>query len=295
MISRDPLVTLTVTLLIVMPLFFFTQSKNQAEDRELTVLNQRLNKLEQQLKNLDPLPSFDEVDSIAERKQLFFAYFNKVALLEGAKIQAHRRVLLQSINEINNPGISEERIAYLYYLAELYGMPVSKEEGAADSLATQRLLDIDFLTELKRRVDVIPPSLLLVQAAIESAWGTSRFSTEANNYFGQWCFSQGCGLIPRQRSKGSSHEVRRFASPYESVSEYMRNLNSHRAYSDFRRQRALAREQGVPLSGRQLASELKRYSELGEAYVRLLRSMIASNNLQALDEHYQRDLLLVGT
>ena len=73
MISRDPLVTLTVTLLIVMPLFFFTQSKNQAEDRELTVLNQRLNKLEQQLKNLDPLPSFDEVDSIAERKQLFFA------------------------------------------------------------------------------------------------------------------------------------------------------------------------------------------------------------------------------
>lgn len=295
MISRDPLVTLTVTLLIVIPLFFFTQSKNQADDSALTALNERLNELERQLQHLDPLPKFASVDAIPERKRLFFAYFNKIALLEGAKIQAHRRVLQQSINEISEPGISEDREAYLYSLAERYGMLISNEGGSGASLAGQRQLDIDFLTELKRRVDVIPPSLLLVQAAIESAWGTSRFSTEANNYFGQWCFSRGCGLVPRQRSKGSSHEVRRFASPYESVSEYMRNLNSHRAYRDFRRQRALAREQGVALSGRQLASELKRYSELGEAYVRLLRSMIASNNLQALDEHYQRDLLLVGT
>ncbi|MDF1822681.1 MAG: glucosaminidase domain-containing protein [Alcanivoracaceae bacterium] len=135
------------------------------------------------------------------------------------------------------------------------------------------------IAELLRRVDIIPSDLALAQAALESAWGQSRFSRQGNNYFGQWCFTDGCGLVPRQRPDGARHEVAVFATPASSVRAYMRNLNSHPRYAMLRRLRAQQRQQGKEPSGYQMAAGLEGYSAIGQQYVRTVRGLIRSNDL----------------
>ena len=137
--------------------------------------------------------------------------------------------------------------------------------------------------ELIRRVDVIPTSLVLAQAANESAWGTSRFAREGNNIFGQWCFDEGCGLVPNRRGEDASHEVRAFASVEAAVRAYFRNLNTHPSYEDLRTLRASMRMQGLPLNSMVLARGLTRYSERGMDYVLELQDMIRINELRERD------------
>ena len=127
---------------------------------------------------------------------------------------------------------------------------------------------------------MIPNSLALVQAANESAWGTSRFARDANNYFGQWCFTRGCGLIPANRIEGAHHEVQRFSSPKESVASYLNNLNTHNAYAQLRSIRSNAVKNGEPITGYLLAAGLGKYSERGEAYIEEIRTMIRVNHLE---------------
>ena len=148
---------------------------------------------------------------------------------------------------------------------------------------------------LLRRVDVVPPSLALAQAANESAWGTSRFARDGNNYFGQWCFEQGCGLVPKRRDEGRAHEVATFSSPVESVERYMANLNTHDAYRPLRERREQLRESEAPITGIQLAAGLEKYSERGEEYIAELRSMIRFNNLGAYDKVQIADMGRDGT
>ena len=143
------------------------------------------------------------------------------------------------------------------------------------------------LNELLLRIDMVPAALILAQSANESAWGTSRFATEANNFFGIWCFSKGCGLKPRLRDEGLHHEVASFKDVQSGLNRYMHTINSHSAYKKLRQIRGELRGEQKDLSGTQLARGLSRYSERGQDYVEEIQAMISYNKL----EEYNRDLL----
>ncbi len=139
------------------------------------------------------------------------------------------------------------------------------------------------LKGLRTRMDVIPPSLAIAQAAEESGWGTSRFVREGNALFGQWTFSGNRHMVPRKRDAGRKHQVQAFPSLIEGVRAYMENLNTHRAYRGFRELRSVRRAKSQPLHGLELATTLTGYSERGEKYVETIQGLIRFNRLQALD------------
>lgn len=117
----------------------------------------------------------------------------------------------------------------------------------------------------------------MIQAANESAWGQSRFAQQGNNLFGQWCFSEGCGLVPSQRGSDADHEVRTFDSINDSVASYLHNLNTSHAYADLRDIRADLRANNQPFDALMLAEGLSQYSTRGEEYVEEIQMMIRSN------------------
>lgn len=150
------------------------------------------------------------------------------------------------------------------------------------------------LTEQKRQtlleeIDILPPSLVLAQAAEESGWATSRFTVEGNAFFGQWDFS-GDGMIPKQQRKAlGNYGLARFDTPLASVEGYMLNLNTHKAYKKLRRLRASLRANDAPITGIELAGTLDKYSERGQAYIDGIRQMIRHNSLDQVDEAYLSD------
>lgn len=215
---------------------------------------------------LDPIQAnvfdYNNVKNTAEKKKAFFDTLRPIVVNQNQKIRDSRqRILFAKENSIDHEWLSS--------LAEKY--KIEWDNGKPD---WQSLLV---------RVDTIPVDLVLTQAANESAWGTSRFAQQANNLFGQWCFSQGCGIIPKQRDGGMKHEVRAFDSINQSVSSYMHNINTTRAYKALRQLRAELREQGEKVSGMQLANGLKSYSSRGQEYVKELQSMIKTNRTLMLD------------
>ncbi len=215
----------------------------------------------------DPVPDFANIKDVKQKKQAFFDFIYQHALTENQAIMRERAILEANTEK-----------AQIKALCEKY----SKNCETVDAMKREALLS---------RVDVIPPSLILAQAANESAWGTSRFATQANNYFGQWCFSKGCGLVPLRRNAGSTHEVRKFNHAQASVRSYLMNLNTGRAYQGIRDMRAQGRTQSQTLSGIDLAAGLKQYSERGQAYVKELRSMIRYNKLvEKYDDQFWQTL-----
>lgn len=138
--------------------------------------------------------------------------------------------------------------------------------------------------ELLRRVDAVPPSLALAQAAIESGWGTSRFARTGNALYGQWTWSEDSGLIPLLRGEGLTHRIRAFDYLLQSVYSYTRNLNTHAAYEEFRAFRSRRRIAGQFPSSLALTPTLSAYSERGVEYVNDLQRIIRSNRLEALDQ-----------
>lgn len=136
---------------------------------------------------------------------------------------------------------------------------------------------------LLKRIDTIPVSLAVAQAATESAWGKSRFAREANNLFGIWTYDESKGLVPKRRGEGKTHLVRKFDSRGESVRYYMHNLNSHPAYEALRTIRAEHRRKGEPPDGMGLAEGLESYSAKGQDYIDLIRRVIRQNSLALLD------------
>lgn len=136
---------------------------------------------------------------------------------------------------------------------------------------------------LLKRVDIVPTSMVVAQAANESAWGTSRFAKQALNYFGQWCYRQGCGLVPRQRAAGAKFEVKKFPSIFASIQAYLRNLNTHYSYKDFRQMRYQLRVAKKSLDPLLLITGLEAYSQRRKAYVKTIASIINSYQLQRFD------------
>jgi len=135
-------------------------------------------------------------------------------------------------------------------------------------------------------------SLAMAQAAIESGWGTSRFAIHGNAIFGQWTTAGGRGLVPTGREEGKTHKVRAFDRLSDSVNAYILNLNTHRAYRGLRELRQEARKDGKRPNGLVLAAGLEPYSERGEEYVELLRSLIRVNRLTPLDDAVLSDKVI---
>lgn len=219
----------------------------------------------------EPLPNFDRYPDVTEKKAAFFSYLYSRTVLVNSRILLERQRLhdLQGKSELG-----EEDVEWL--AAQAARLRIDEDNGSDEMF---RLL--------LRRLDTVPPSLVLAQAANESAWGTSRFAREGNNLFGQWCFSPGCGLVPLGRPEGASYEVARFRSAYHSVRSYVQNLNRHPSYQVLRDRRAAARENNERPTGVQLAAGLGSYSERGDAYIQEIRHMIRQNNLVWYDQKYR--------
>ena len=139
------------------------------------------------------------------------------------------------------------------------------------------------LSTLKVRMDEIPVSLAIAQAAKETGWGTSRFAQEGNALFGQWTWS-GEGLKPKDADKNQGHKVMRFNVLQASVRAYQRNINTHSSYEDFRLARAKLRDLGEPLDSMILSEYLDKYAETGNEYVKVLQKIIQQNNLKDFDD-----------
>jgi Bax protein len=214
----------------------------------------------------EPMPDFREYVAGAERKAAFFEFVRPLIRAENDRLREDRK-RLQAIVAEADPGFFDRR--WLAELAEQYGID---EPGLDDLALAERLLV---------HVDVVPMSLALAQAAKESGWGTSRFARHGYNLFGEWCFEEGCGMVPRARSEGRSHEVESFRSPRESVASYLNNINTHPQYQAFREARARQRAEDSRLSGVVLAAELGQYSERRDAYVKEIVQLIRSNELEA--------------
>lgn len=214
------------------------------------------------------VPDFGGIADVREKKNTFFNFMKPLVEGENDRILASRQRILELSNK---PAVSASEREFLLELAKRYGM---KDTGSIDGA---------FFEELLARVDIIPVSLALVQSANESGWGTSRFALQGNNYFGQWCFSKGCGIVPGSRPDGQTYEVRKFEDVVASVRSYIHNLNTHFKYESMRELRESRRLSGRPVTGPVLAQGLYGYSIRGIDYVEELVSMIASNGLLRYD------------
>jgi len=208
------------------------------------------------------------VKDISERKRLFFLSLLPSVLLANREITWQREQFLIALNHHQS------------------GLPLTAPQQLLINRLTKQyrlrrnpLTDPQSRARLLRRLDILPPDLVLAQAANESGYGTSRFARLGNNLFGQWTYATGTGLIPKRRTAGQRHEVRRFNSLYDSVRSYMDNLNSHRAYRSLRTIRAQKRSRGQALTGIDLAAGLRLYSSRRDAYVAEIRAIIRGNRL----------------
>jgi len=207
-----------------------------------------------------------EVKQASHRKEVFLSVMLPLVLEANEKVMQKRAQLLV---------IDAKQAA---------GYPLSDEQQARlEAIADEYDTDPERIDLLLRRVDAVPPSLALAQAAIESGWGTSRFVREGNAIFGQWTWGEGKGIVPTGREEGKSHKIKSFGQIMDSVRSYVHNLNTHRAYQDFRAKRQHLRAEGKRLSGLSLVPTLHAYSELKGKYLGLLRSIITVNELQPLD------------
>ena len=220
------------------------------------------------------VPDFGNIPDVDEKKELFFDFIEPFIDQVNVQIIEQRKRIIAIRDKVlsgGKPTVTE--LDYLASMAEQYEMEA------------EDLTSLEFLTVLLRRVDKIPASLALAQAANESAWGTSRFAQDGYNFFGQWCYTDGCGIVPNRRLQGATHEVKSFESVRDSVQAYIHNLNTFPSYQMLRRIRQQMRQQNRPLDGVSLADGLESYSSRGLDYIEELQNMIYSNNLLARDDH----------
>lgn len=221
------------------------------------------------------LPDFSSIQDVNQKKQAF-EDFLLPAIYQANRQVLEERTFLQGLDFNNLTKPQKQRLAVL---ADKY-QQVRKTKQTKEQ----------WKQALLKKVDIIPPSLALAQAANESAWGTSRFATEGLNFYGQWCFSVGCGLVPEERPDGKKYEVRLFESPSESVQAYINNLNAFHTYRDLRQLRLELRNKNQDLTGIALAEGLLAYSQRREEYIKEIQAMIRFNDWQKLDQDWTRSL-----
>tara|TARA_B100001057_G_scaffold500553_1_gene616282 strand:+ start:3129 stop:4289 length:1161 start_codon:yes stop_codon:yes gene_type:complete len=202
------------------------------------------------------------IENTQERKEFFIQIILPLILQENNNIRLDRKRLFSIINKNNNTNLEKKWLEKKY---KQYGV-VSKD-----------------LSVLKIRIDEVPVSLAIAQAAKETGWGTSRFAQEGNALFGQWTWS-GEGLKPKEADQSKGHKVMKFNVLQASVRAYQRNLNTHKSYQNFRLARAELRDMGKPLDSIILSQFLKNYAETGTKYVDVLQKIIKQNNLKDFDD-----------
>ena len=258
--------------------YYFSQSPDRAPDKapEEKVVSvpkapEKKDVVKKTLPTSKHIPDFGAIKDVKEKKRTFIE-FMLVRIIEANKSISEQRNVVRGLHAQwqQNPALSPAKIAQVTTFAEKYGV--------STTTTVAKMLD-----QLLVRVAEVPPSLAIAQAANESAWGTSRFARKGNNFYGQWCFVKGCGLVPKQRSKGDIQEVKKFSSPLGSVTSYMRNLNTHRSYALLRKIRYQSLVKGKKPLGVDLARGLIRYSERRQAYVDEIISMIKYNKLGRFD------------
>ena len=213
---------------------------------------------------------------LGENKQDFIETLLPHIDKENRRLSKLRRDVIGLFTRVDNGKNNQAEILRLEKLAGQYrvdGDP-STSESARD--------------ELLRKIDIIPSSLALAQAANESAWGKSRFATEANNLFGIWTYDESKGLKPKNREQGKTHLVRIFADVGDSVRYYMHTLNSHPAYAPLREIRGQLRESRQVIDGHELASGLEKYSAKGQKYIDLIQRLIRQHEWARLDSDHQQ-------
>ena len=202
------------------------------------------------------------IESTKERKEFFIQIILPLILEENNNIRLDRKRLFSIINKSNNTNLEKKWLQKKY---KQYG--VSSKD----------------LSILKIRMDEVPVSLAIAQAAKETGWGTSRFAQEGNALFGQWTWS-GEGLKPKEADENKGHKVMKFNVLQASVRAYQRNLNTHKSYRSFRLARAELRDRSKPLDSIILSKFLDNYAETGEKYVEVLQKIIEQNNLKDFDD-----------
>ncbi|MCF2902743.1 glucosaminidase domain-containing protein [Pseudoalteromonas sp. OFAV1] len=201
------------------------------------------------------LPGMDNSMSVQERKEAFFEAVYQEALGASKRVVDDKNYLNQDRN--------------LNSLCIKYKVKCNSETTGL---------------ELAKKVDLIKPSQILAQAAIESGWGTSRFALEGNNIFGVWCWTEGCGLKPSGAPEESKYWVKRYSSIKESINDYILNLNTHDAYQKFRDIRFKSDDVIEQLNG------LEKYSQEEGEYIAKLQAIIKYNNLKQYDERFEIDI-----
>ena len=202
------------------------------------------------------------IENSKKRKEFFIQIVLPLIIEENNNIKLDRKTLFTIINKNNNSNSEKKWLEKKY---KQYGVKSGD------------------LSSLKIRMDEIPVSLAIAQAAKETGWGTSRFALEGNALFGQWTWS-GEGLKPKEAKEGENHKVMKFNILQASVRAYQRNINTHSTYKDFRKARAKLRDSNKPLDSIVLSKYLNKYAETGNQYVEVLQKIIKQNKLQDFDD-----------
>ncbi len=193
---------------------------------------------------------------VKDKKKRFFDFMRPIINAENNKVLVLREALVAAKKNNN-------KSSFVAKTAESYSV-----DWDAGSKNWDKLLE---------RVDAVALEVVLAQSANESAWGQSRFATQGNNLFGQWCYKKGCGIVPKKRDKGSRHEVAKFSSVNKSVRSYLKNINTGRVYAPLRQIRKKNRQAIKKPDAIAQAGGLIKYSQRREAYVKEIRSMIRYN------------------
>ena len=209
----------------------------------------------------------DKIKTIKAKKETFLQIVLPLVVAENEKIETDRNYLLKVIRDND----SSEKLQWLKRKFKEY-----------------KVKDGD-INELIEKVDIVPTSIALAQAAKESGWGTSRFALEGNAIFGQWTWD-GVGIEPLDKSDDQSHKILKFPILRASVKAYITNLNTHPSYKNFREKRLMLRQSNKALSGIDLIHELENYAETGKEYTRILEQIIEQNDLQEFESVVIDDL-----
>ena len=202
----------------------------------------------------------DEIKSVTQKKETFLQILLPLVVAENESILKDRKYLLKILKE-NQSKKNQNWINKKY----------------KEYKVTEKNVD-----ELIEKIDIIPASIALAQAAKESGWGTSRFALEGNAIFGQWTWN-GTGLEPLDKVDGQKHKIARFPLLRASVKAYITNLNTHSGYKSFRKKRQVLRSQNKNLSGLDLIHELDKYAQTGKEYTKTLEKIIRQNDLDEFE------------
>ncbi|WP_372769997.1 glucosaminidase domain-containing protein [Pseudoalteromonas sp.] len=210
------------------------------------------------------LPDFVNMRNVQKRKKAFFDLLRPYIVAENKRILKQREQVDLALTELE-----------LGFAIPKYQINALKDIFAKYKIDDE--INEESLTVALNRVDSIPIAMVLTQAANESGWGTSRFARIGLNFFGLWCFREGCGMVPNQRNEGRNHEVAAFKSLEQSVKAYFRNINTHPAYQQLRDLRQSNRYDEQIILAEKLLYGLGSYSERGHAYIEELNQMLVTN------------------